>query len=237
MKRKKRLPLSQKGRQIFQEKANQDFESYKEEKGEAFERESSGLEVESDFSRDEGLASFDWTRVDEQQKIFSIKQTIKGTVYGPYNIKMFETFLAENRMNDQTFVFTPGMSDWKQLAEIDYFVSRFNLTPLLENNDKRHSIRRPFIARMFFHDNKQLFVGVCRDISIGGMQVLVSDFPLTIGDEIALNVHPENNDHHFVANGQVGRILDGNQGFFVRFNGLGQKATESIMNYLNKEAA
>ena len=58
---------------------------------------------------------------------------------------------------------------------------------------------------MFFANNDQLFEGVCRDISIGGMQVLVDHFPAQVGERISLNVHPENSEHHFVADGEIVR--------------------------------
>jgi hypothetical protein len=38
------------------------------------------------------------------------------------------------------------------------------------------ALRKPFIARIFFNNDKKFFEGICRDISVGGMQVLVDGF-------------------------------------------------------------
>ena len=84
----------------------------------------------------------------------------------------------------------------------------------LSGDDRRKkNKRKPFVARMFYHNDSIVYEGICRDISIGGLQVLVDSFPGKIGDDISLNVHPENTDYSFVAGGKIVRILDGNQGF------------------------
>ena len=87
---------------------------------------------------------------------------------------------------------------------------------------------------MFFHNESVVYEGICRDISVGGLQVLVDGFPGNIGDEISLNVHPENTDYNFVASGKVVRILEGDQGFSLRFIQLSDEATNAIEDYLSK---
>ena len=93
--------------------------------------------------------------------------------------------------------------------------------------------RKPFVARMLFHDNSEVYEGACRDISVGGMQILVSDFPGEVGEEIALNVHPENGEYCFVAAGKIVRFLDGKQGFSFRFTELSDDAKKVIENYVD----
>ena len=67
-----------------------------------------------------------------------------------------------------------------------------------------------------------------------GMQVLVSDFPAKQGDRITLNVHPENSQSGFVASGKITRLLNGGQGFSLRFIGLSPEAQKAITSYIQK---
>ena len=74
---------------------------------------------------------------------------------------------------------------------------------------------------------------LCRDISVGGLQVLVSSFPGNIGDDVTMNVHPDNSDYNFVASGKIVRLLEGGQGFSLRFLDLSPEAEQSIRTYIN----
>ena len=103
-----------------------------------------------------------------------------------------------------------------------------------KEDDRRKNKRKPFVARMFYHNDSIVYEGICRDISIGGLQVLVDGFPGKIGDDISLNVHPENTEHSFVAGGKIVRILEGDQGFSLRFMNLSEEARDSIEAYLEK---
>lgn len=154
--------------------------------------------------------------------------------YGPYSLDLILKLFNENRINAKTFAFIRGMDSWKMLADFGDFEEVFNDTPPpIADDDRRHYQRKPFIARMYIENNKHVFVGVCRDISTGGMQVLVDHFPGKIGDKIAINVHPENTDYHFVASGEIVRFLDGGQGFSFRFKSLSNDSLGAIENYLN----
>lgn len=153
--------------------------------------------------------------------------------YGPYSIEVIKKLYAENRINEKTYIFVRGMSDWMMIGDIEDFSEIFEGTPPpIEDADRRANSRKPFVARMYIENQKQVYVGVCRDISVGGMQVLVENIPAHIGDHISINVHPENTEHHFVAGGEVVRMLDGGQGFSFRFTELGEEAKEAIENYL-----
>lgn len=154
--------------------------------------------------------------------------------YGPYSLDVIKKLFKENRINAKTFVFLKGMADWMILADFkDYSEVFEGVPPVIEETERRASKRRPFVARMFFESDKQVYVGICRDVSIGGMQILVDHIPAPIGNKISINVHPENTDHHFVADGEVVRHLDGGQGFSFRFVGLKSDAREAIEKYLS----
>lgn len=181
--------------------------------------------------------SVDLLNFDNDSKCFYIKTgSDRGqaeTEYGPFSIDLLKSLYDEKRINAKTFVFTKGMSNWMILGEVDGYEQVFEeLPPTIKEEDKRGFKRKPFIARMFIQNNQDIFEGICRDVSVGGMQVLVDNFPGTIGEKISINVHPENTEHHFVASGQIVRILEGGQGFSFRFSNLSGDATNAINSYI-----
>lgn len=155
--------------------------------------------------------------------------------YGPFSVNILKKLFNENRINGKTYIFAKGMGQWKFLADLAGYENIFEqVPPAIEESERRSSTRSPFIARMFIESQQNIYEGICRDISIGGMQVLVDDFPGKVGDKISINVHPENTDHHFVASGQIVRLLEGHQGFSFRFMNLKDDAINAINNYLNQ---
>jgi hypothetical protein len=154
--------------------------------------------------------------------------------YGPYSIDIIKKLFEEKRINGKTEFFAKGMLSWQIFADNEDFEEVFQeAPPKILPTDKRQNQRKPFVARMFIQNNKKLYEGICRDISIGGMQVLVDEFPGASGDRIAINVHPENSEHHFVANGVIVRILEGNAGFSFRFMNLNNESKSAIENYIS----
>ncbi len=183
---------------------------------------------------------FDFDNVDRDNRIFTIKIGVDrgrpATEYGPYSLNLLKRLFDESRVSGKTLVFAPGMADWQFLAELPIYQDLFEeVPPIIEEMERRDSIRKPFVARMFFHNREQLFEGTCRDISIGGMQILVCGIPLKLGEKISLNVHPDNSEYSFVASGTVVRLLEGNQGFSFRFDSISDEAKLAIDNYLIKE--
>jgi hypothetical protein len=158
-----------------------------------------------------------------------------STDYGPFSVSQLKKLFKENRINGKTFVFASGMKDWKILADFPEYQEVFEeLPPIIKESEKRVSLRKPFVARLLIQNNKNIFEGICRDISIGGMQVLIDNFQGNAGDRITINVHPENTDYHFTASGVVVRILEGNSGFSFRFQGLSEEATRAIEKYVQE---
>ncbi|MFT6069775.1 MAG: hypothetical protein ACJAT2_001688 [Bacteriovoracaceae bacterium] len=183
--------------------------------------------------------SIDLQSIGENERIFYIKTGIDrsknelGAEYGPFSIDQLKRLFEENRINDKTYIFTTGMENWTIIADFELFptISGGQISHIEEDERRAHT-RKPFVANMYFHDESQLFEGVCRDISIGGLQVLVSNFPGQINDEVTMNVHPENSEFSFVATGKIVRILDGNSGFSLRFHSIGDEAKNAISTYL-----
>ncbi len=181
---------------------------------------------------------FDWDVIDFDERAFTIKVGIdrgeNEAEYGPFSLNQISSAFKEKRINGKSLIFSPGMEDWIFLADLPIYKKLFKeQPPAIEDEDRRKNVRKPFVARMLFHDRETLFEGICRDISVGGMQIMVSCFEGSIGEEVNMNVHPDNSDHVFVASGKIVRILDGKQGFSIRFTGLGSQAKQSIMSYID----
>jgi hypothetical protein len=188
---------------------------------------------------EEGMSGgIDWRDYDPDLRNIAIKVGLdrggQETEYGPFSIDQLKLAFEQRRINEKTYVFAPGMESWQLIGETDlYQVLAGELPPTIEEVDKRQAPRKPFVARLFFHDNSQVYEGVCRDISVGGLQVLVSDFPAKVGEKVSLNVHPENTEYHFVASGEVVRVLDGGAGFSLRFKDLNDQAMAAIESYIS----
>ncbi|MFL5783477.1 MAG: GYF domain-containing protein [Bacteriovoracaceae bacterium] len=155
--------------------------------------------------------------------------------YGPFSVNQLRQLLKENRINGKTLFFMNGMKEWKVLADVPEYQEIFEESPpVIKDADRRVAVRKPFVARLFVQNNKKVFEGICRDISIGGMQILTDEFKGQPGDRISINVHPDNSDYHFTASGVVVRILNGNSGFSFRFQGLTDDARKAVEKYLQE---
>lgn len=178
-----------------------------------------------------------WDHVTPQEKIISIKIGYdRGTPeaeYGPFSLEQLSQAFEEKRINEKTFVYAPGMEKWTFLGDTPLF-EKFSggMPPQIEEQDRRFGPRRPFVAKIFFTDNDSVYEGICRDISIGGLQILVADFPGDVGDKVNMNVHPDNSESSFVASGKIVRSLEGGSGFSLRFEDLNDEAIYAIKSYL-----
>jgi len=179
------------------------------------------------------LESFD-------QKCFYIKTGMEGnrevSQFGPYSLNVLIRLFKEQRVNGQTLIWKKGMDDWAFIGTLPFYAKVFGEKAPPAVFERRKSSRRPFVAKILFHDRKDLFEGICRDISLGGMQLLVPDLSLKEGDEVSLNVHPDNTNYHFVAKGKIVRVLEKKQGFSLKFIDLTDEAKSAIKEYLESGA-
>ena len=106
----------------------------------------------------------------------------------------------------------------------------------LIKKDLRSSARKSLVARVLVAGKDRLGVAMCRDVSIGGMQVLTDQLPGKVGDRIKLNVsplgQPSGGVEPFVAEGIIVRVLEDGRGFSFRFEKLAASAIRAIEAYL-----
>jgi hypothetical protein len=181
----------------------------------------------------------DWQNISHDKPLVTIKigkdrGLAEEQEYGPYPIAMIIKLFKEKRINAKTMFFIPEMENWDYLANIPIYESLFGeKAPVLAEDDRRRAVRKPFVAKMFLTDSKEIFEGVCRDVSVGGMQVLVAGRPGKVGQTVSINVHPDNGQNSFAASGTIVRFLDGDSGLSLRFDTLNEEAHKAIESYLS----
>ena len=147
-------------------------------------------------------------------------------------MEVIKKLIKQKRVNHLTQVFSPGMSDWHYLSNINQLSSHFDEKN--EFHERRNSKRCPISARVFLSDNKSFFQGVCRDVSVGGAQVLVANFPGKEGDVVKVNMHFEDGSFAFSASGKVIRVLSRVGGFAMRYIDLRPEAISMINDYIER---
>ena len=177
---------------------------------------------------------FEWGDVLESDQIFILRigedRGVQAKEFGPYTLGMIKELVEQKRVNHLTQIFSPGMDNWLFLGNIDYFKSFFKED--ISEVDRRENKRCPISARVFLSEQESFFQGVCRDVSIGGAQVLVADFKGKEGDEIKINMHFNDGSFAFAAKGKVIRSLNRVKGFAMRFIDLSPESINMINNYI-----
>jgi len=177
----------------------------------------------------------EWDNLDPENKVFAIKiggdRGGEDKVLGLFSLNQLIAFGGEHRINEKTLIYADGMETWESLGNLPVFQLVFpeeEAKPV----ERREGERKPITARILFHDDSQVYDGLCADISEGGLKILMNNFPGKLGDNISMNVHPEDSEFSFVANGEVVYILEGNIGFSVKFVDLEDEANAAIKSFL-----
>jgi len=177
---------------------------------------------------------FNWDDVNDQDKIFILRVgSDRGgptKEYGPFSIVMIEALINQKRVNHLTQIFSPGMGEWELVGDLKRFEKLFNIN--MKTVERRKNKRCPISARVFLTDDSNFLQGVCRDVSIGGAQVLVSNFNGQVGDLIKVNMHFNDGSFAFTAKGKVTRTLNSVKGFSMRFVELSPEAIQMVSDYV-----
>lgn len=172
----------------------------------------------------------------------------QSSQYGPFSHDELLQILESHRVGKNAYMWKPGWSTWKRLREVPEYKAyykdeveletRTEVRKQKEKDEKRGAPRRPFVARIFISNNEEVVLAVCRDISIGGMQVLTDRVPGAVGSVVKLNVSPGDPGKvkGFTAEGEIVRILEDGRGFSFRFTKLSDAAHSEIESYLETEA-
>lgn len=158
--------------------------------------------------------------------------------HGPFGLDEVEGMAGAGKINSEILGWKDGMSGWEKVGTLSAFAGFFGANPPPvataeeSGREKRAYSRRPILAKIMIAEKDQLIVGMARDISIGGMQVLSEFVPSNVGSRLKLNVSaPEPTNPAFppfVAEGVVVRLHQDRRGFSFRFDELSATARQII---------
>ncbi len=157
------------------------------------------------------------------------------TQTGPYSESELRRQVQTGQILAQAYVWQEAFTDWKPILETSEFRPITSSPVEKKPEERRASPRKPLLAQVYLTNQKQLTAAVCRDISVGGMQVLTDEVPGKTGESIRLNVMPPASSglRPFVASGVIVRILEDQRGFSFRFTEITDEAKRSIERYVS----
>jgi hypothetical protein len=173
--------------------------------------------------------------------------------FGPFSMEELKNALKTGRISQRIHTWRYGMKTWERIERVAEFHeslvsaggnqkashhSKVKVEAKVEVEEQRQHPRRPLIAKILMSDQESVIVGVCRDISIGGLQVLTDTVPGDVGTRLKMNISPSSNEGEnpiepFVAEGLIVRILEDGRGFSFRFVKIGDRAKQSIELYVD----
>lgn len=172
--------------------------------------------------------------------------------FGPFSFEEVARFLRVGKIHGRVHAWQDGMSDWQRLESIEGFEEavaeskrvrdtrkRAASKASIDRAEKRGAPRRPLVARIFLANEDSVIVGICRDISVGGMQVLTDRIPGEVGGRLRMNVSPSGDEgsiQPFVAEGVIVRILEDGRGFSFRFERLPAQSRKVIEDYISSSS-
>ncbi len=152
--------------------------------------------------------------------------------YGPVSDREMMVLIESGRITASTYMWSKGFTDWQQGKDIEHWAARFGKKLPSKPADKRAAPRKPLETKILLTDGKEVGWALCRDISVGGMQVLMDHSPGPAGTPLKLNVNAQGNLPGFACEGVVVRILEDGRGFSFRFSSLSTEAKAAIDKYI-----
>lgn len=172
---------------------------------------------------------------------------------GPFLLEEVDRLVRIGRISPRAHAWRDGMSNWERLEKLSEFNSAVAAGAVkaavpskaepAEPKDQRSAPRRPLIARVIMVADKPVdsslpvSTAMCRDVSVGGMQVLTDRIPGAVGTKVRLNVSPTGEDRRvppFTSEGVIVRLLEDGRGFSFRFEKLGESARKIIEQYISE---
>ncbi len=165
---------------------------------------------------------------------------------GPYQTQELKRLITAGQVLETAYVWQEKYTEWKLVSEVaELKETRAVGAPPLPKTaekslselkpEKRTVPRKPLLAQVYVTNQSELATGICRDISVGGMQLLTDKIPGQVGSSIQLNVTPPKDSglKPFVAEGVIVRILEDKRGFAFRFTQISADAKKSIESYIS----
>lgn len=156
--------------------------------------------------------------------------------FGPISDREVQSLIDSGRVNASTYMWQKGFADWTLAKDVSMWAAKMGSVPAKAStkSDKRTAPRKPFETKILLTDGKEVGWAICRDISVGGMQVLMDHAPGPAGTALKLNVNSEGNIPGFACEGKIVRILEDGRGFSFRFTNLTADAKAAIEKYIGQ---
>ena len=103
---------------------------------------------------------------------------------------------------------------------------------VLPGHELRQTPRKPYEVRVLLTDGQEVGWAVCRDISLGGMQVQMNFVPGPVGTELRINVNSYRDIPGFSCAGRIVRVSDDKRAFSLEFISLPEAAKEGLTRFL-----
>lgn len=160
----------------------------------------------------------------------------QGQQLGPFPTEEVLFILKKQAFDSPVHLWKKGWPQWRLAQEVDEFKKAFS--PSERFVERRKTIRKPLIARLYVHNQKDLAVGLCRDISLGGLQILTDNIPGPVGSQVKIHLSQKPADQMpgFLAEGEIVRILEDGKGFSMRFVKLSKEARSAIEAYIQRKS-
>jgi hypothetical protein len=180
------------------------------------------------------------------------------TQYGPFSTTEITRMIESGRVGGRHYLWKEGMTRWEHLERLLHFAGLVKAAPTADADarstgparaNKRQAPRKPLVAKIYLANEETVVTAVCRDISVGGMQVLTDRVPGIVGTRVKMNVSPAEAEKPskpskseagsnqsfkpFVAEGVIVRVLEDGRGFSFRFDKISDAAKRAINAYVN----
>lgn len=166
----------------------------------------------------------------------------RGSGFGPLSLAEIKMVIKSGKMQGPLFAMGPGLEKWTKIENVPQLEDLMNLMKGIETNsfkEKRKSERTELIAVVRFHykddPSGSHHLGVCRDLSTGGMMIVTHHLPPKNAAIVELEVQPEEEScvTPFAVNGVVRHMLADKSGYSIEFINLPQKAAQEIQQHIN----
>jgi len=157
---------------------------------------------------------------------------------GPFSVTEVEAILKFHKIAPPIYCWRPGMKEWAPIDQIPEFsksgkeIKSLNV-PKNAPPQRKHK-RGALLATVKLVGDQTQTVGICRNISAGGMQVLGFAPPSGVGTEFEIQVFPNQGFKvpPFEVKIKVIRLLTARPGFAVQFLDLADFIREAIEAHL-----
>ncbi len=153
--------------------------------------------------------------------------------YGPFAKTEVELMIESGRVDSNSYLWKKGMLNWEAAGTVREFTVPAGTDSKSDNNEQREAPRKPYEAKILMTDGQEVGWAICRDVSIGGMQVLMDHSPGQVGTVLKLNVSESDNVPAFTCEGTIVRVLEDGRGFSFRFDNLPDDARQAIEQYVS----